>query len=249
MEKSEQELFLEGIKSESQASFPEGEMTSEEVKPESEQQVSQEEEQEVRGKNRRERRLYEKLEAERKASAQLAEKLSLISEAQKARGGEEAEYLSMLDRIYGTDSPEAREATEVLKESLRRLQEEATQRALDKIREEREMESREEAEAEEELETILDEIEETYDVDMTDDETRTQYLKLLERMSPKDREGNILQFADHHAVWEVFQSRNAGAQNRAKDLASRSLVQSGQGGISSVQQDATERWLRENGII
>jgi len=68
-------------------------------------------------------------------------------------------------------------------------------------------------------------------------------------MSPKDANGKIAQYADHHAVWEVYQSRVQKPDTRAKDLASRAMTPSGQSQPSTIQDDATARYLRENGLI
>lgn len=204
-------------------------------------------------KNRRERRLAEKYQAEREANIAMAARLEAITEAQALRGGEEtADYLKTVERIYGTESPEAREATELLKASLQSLKEEARREAIEAIREERQVETRAVAEAEQTLDEMVEELEDEFGVDIEGSKTHLAgFLNLLERMSPKDREGNIIQYADHYAVWEEYQDRlsRAAAANPAKGLAARSMTHSGSQVESSLTTDATERYLREHGII
>lgn len=209
------------------------------------------EDDETKLRNRRERRLAAKLQQEREAGIEMAARLRAITEAQQLRQDPDADTLQSIERIYGTDSPEAKEATQLLKNALQGVEERATERAIALMREEQQAAKQQVAQAEQEVESILEELEEEYNIDLTTNDTaRASYLKLLERMSPKDRDGNITQFADHHAVWDVYQSRQKPpVDNRAKDLSARSMVQSGASKDSTIQEDATARYLRENGII
>lgn len=203
-------------------------------------------------KNRRERRLAEKYQAEREANIAMAARLEAITEIQTERGSETADYLKAVERLYGTDSPEAREATEILKNTLLGLKEEARREAIEAIREERQIETRAVAEAEQTLDRMIEELEDEFGVDIEGSKQHlTGFLNLLERMSPKDREGNIIQYADHYAVWEEYQDRlsRAAAANPAKGLAARSMTHSGAQVESNLTTDATERFLKEHGII
>ena len=108
-----------------------------------------------------------------------------------------------------------------------------------------------EDEEEQNLDSMIDDLEEEYGISM-DEDTQKGFFTLLEKLSPKDRNGNVIEYADHHAVWEEYQVRRermAGNSNRARDLASRSVVRSGASPSTSVEADSNERWLRENGII
>lgn len=206
---------------------------------------------EDKGPNRRERRLQEKLTAEREASIALAAKLEALTEAQRlARDTSPTSYEEKAMRIYGNDTPEAAAASELLVASLREVREAAKQEALAAIREEQSKAVAEEAKEGERLESMLDEIED--DTGFTfDDTTRRGFFQLLERMSPKDRDGNITEYADHNAVFEMFQAqmKNSSSNNRAKTLASRSMTSSGASPESTLQDNSTERFLKEQGII
>lgn len=199
-------------------------------------------------KNRRERRLLRKLEQERESAIFLAGKLEAQQESKQSTG-EEAAYLKNIERIYGTNSPEAIEATELLKQAFVGLREEAEQSAIQKFRAQQENESNAVAAAEEELDNIIDDLQDRYDVDLTKAQQRSYYT-LLQRMSPKDAEGNVTSLADPDAVWEIFQEKMAAKPaNPAKALSSRSMVQNGTSTESNLQDDSALRYLRDSGII
>lgn len=202
-------------------------------------------------KNRRERRLQEKLDAERESSSFLAGKLQGLTEAQKLRADTEpSEYLKKVEKIYGTNSPEAIEATKLLQEAIKGAEDRATERALEAFREEQ----RQAAEAvqveEKNLDSMVDAIEDEFEVEM-DSATEKSFFQLLEKMSPKDSDGNITAYADHFAVWDELQSRKqtSAQPQRAKNLASRSMVRTGSSPNTNAGAEANERWLLENGII
>jgi hypothetical protein len=203
----------------------------------------------IKPKNRRERRLLSKMQAERESAIFLAEKLATREDA-KAAVSEEGDYLKKVERIYGTESPEAQIATDLLKQALVGVRDDAENRAYARIREEQARAAAEESEAVGELESFVEDIEDTYGVRLTDVQERS-YFELMRKMSPKDREGNVTGYADPHAVWEVFQERSSrrAAPSRAKDLSARSMTPSGASAESTLPDDATARALREMGII
>lgn len=219
-------------------------------------QVSEKGEEDVQGnseedgtpRNRRERRLMEKLAAERESSMFLAGKLEARNEAERAVT-EEADYLKSVERIYGTDSPEAQIATDLLKKAIVGARDDAKREALEEMRAEFQKGDTEVREAENELDGFIEDIEDTYKVSLTGAQEKA-YFTLLEKMSPKDRDGSVKEYADPHAVWEIFSERmQKRTDTRAKDLSSRSMVQSGASTESNLQDDVSARWLRENGII
>lgn len=202
----------------------------------------------IKPKNRRERRLLRKLEAEREASIFLAGKLEARTEATKAVT-EESDYLKAVERIYGTDSPEAQLATDLLKKAIIGARDDAENRAYERIKSEREKEQEALVKAEQELDSFVEEIEDTYDVTLSDAQQKG-FFQLLHKMSPKDKRGEVIEYADPHAVWEIFQEKlqKRGADNRVKDLSTRSMVNSG-APKENISDDVHARFLRENGII
>lgn len=201
-------------------------------------------------KDRRHRKLQERLQAEREANIAMAARLEAISDAHNARTDEAADYLKAVERIYGTDSPEKLEATEILKTALKGAVEDAEARALERFRAEQRDEAEAQSREEARLDSMLEEIEDTYEVDLTSPQAaqlRQRFFARLEKLSPKDNDGNIVEFADHHAIWEDLASQLSKRQEtRAKDIASRSLTSSGSSASSS-NDDATWKFLRENG--
>lgn len=201
-------------------------------------------------KNRRHRRLEEKLQKEREANIALNARLSAIAEAKKEV--DSPEYLKTVERIYGTDSPEALAATELLKTALSAVKEDAKREALEAYQGERRKEAEQEQEATAQLDSMLEAIEDEQGVDLTSPAAETKrrgFLKMLETMSPKDADGNIIAYADPHAVWEVYKERTKKPDSRAKDLAARGQVNSGNSAGSTLEDDTTLRFLKENGLI
>lgn len=199
-------------------------------------------------RNRREKRLAEKLEAERESSIRLAERLATITEAQKFKEDTDGDYLKGIEKIYGTETPEAVTATELLKSALKGVGEKATERALVQFREEQAKANEAVKNEEKALDSMIEEIEDESNAILTDSQKKG-FFSMLEKMSPKDKDGNVIAYADHHSVWEMYQSKTVKTENRAKDLSSRSMVQSGASKESKLVDDSTARYLSENGII
>lgn len=210
--------------------------------------VGEPEEHDFQPKNRRERRLLERLQAERESSMFLAGKLEARSEATRAVT-EEEDYLKAVEKIYGTESPEAQLATELLKKAIVGARDDAERRAYERMRQDEVEEAEAVSNAEDELDSFIEEIEDEYGVQLSPAQ-EAAYFQLMERMSPKDRSGNVIEYADPHAVWEVFSERvSRRTDPRQKDLAARSMTGSGASLESNLQDDSHARFLRENGII
>jgi len=201
-------------------------------------------------RNRRERRLAERLKAERESSIALAAKLEVLTNNRNETP--DKDYLKSIERIYGTDSQEAQDATELLKNALRGVEERATENALAKFREEQAATQQATAKESKALDSMIEDIEDDYNVELSGPQgetTRKAFFKLLERMSPKDSDGNVTQYADHRAVWETLKAQHPKQESRARDIATRSMTQSGSPQESKLVDDAQTRYLRENGII
>lgn len=250
MPQSEQEQFLDSLKSEDEKVdifeapiTPETTPTPKEEKKEVKEEVSDED----TPKNRYQRRLLAKLEAERQSNIELQERLRIARESKDDKK-ETSDYLASIKRIYGEDSPEAKEATSILASALESVEERATRKALELFEQKQEEEKKAVREEEERLESMIDEIEDTYGVNFTPAMERG-FFKLLERLSPKDENGEVRDYADPHAVWETYQARlTKKEESPAKDLASRSMTGSSGAG-ESVGDDATLRYLKENNLI
>lgn len=250
----EQEQFLKDLDIKPpQVDVLEQPLNPEEPAKEPEVQVDPEEEVgELKPRNRREKRLMKKLQEERESSMFLAGKLEAREDAKRSLDSEERDYLGDVERIYGTDTPEARLATDLFKKALVGLREDAEERAVQRMQDLRKKEIEAERKAEAELDEIVEELEDTHNVTLTEPQ-RTSYFKLLERMSPKDEHGRVTDYADPEAVWDIFKERLTARRSpeatRAKDLSARAMVQSGAPKDNNLEGDVNERFLREHGII
>lgn len=198
--------------------------------------------------NRRERRLQTKLQAERESSIALAARLEALTEAQKFSRENTPEVDETIARIYGTNTPEAAEATALLQKAMSNVENRATEKALEKFREEQQKERDAVATEEKSLDSMIEEIEDETGTTL-DGQTKQGFFQLLEKLSPKDTDGNIIAYADHNAVWDELQARKKPQVSRAKDLAARSMTATGSSPKTGVEAESNERWLRENGII
>ncbi len=201
-------------------------------------------------RNRREKRLMEKLQSERETAIALAAKLDAITQAQQTRT-ESSDWENTIEKIYGNSTPELREATELLKTAVKGAKEEAKREAIAEYQRIRQEEQAVVSKAEQRIDSMLEEIEDEYNTDLSSGAHRTEFLKLIEKMSPKDSEGNIVEYADHHAVWEIYQekvNRNKPV-NPAKDIVARGMTQSAGANDTNLSNDAHARFLKEHGII
>ena len=229
--------------------------------PDSEQEPGPEQKEEINDednlKNRRERRLMAKVQAEREANIALNARLQALSEAQKLRSDTtEADFLKLVEPIYGSADekgqydPRRVEATRLLKEALRGAYEtakrESKEETLAALREEREGELSAVAQEEENLDEGMDEVEEKYDINFSSKKTREKYLDILEDVSPKDKEGNIIEYA-FDAAARIYQSEEGKSTSRAKELASRSGQRSGSS--QGVDDQTFYNGLKELGLM
>ncbi|MDE2015917.1 MAG: hypothetical protein KGI72_05340 [Patescibacteria group bacterium] len=202
-------------------------------------------------KNRRDRRIEERLRKERETNIALNERLRTLSESREARDKDETGY-STIDRIWGNETPEAREAAEILRKNLEAAEERAYKRAITdfetKQREEREALAKEE----DNVQQMLDDVEDSYPAaDFSNREIRRGFLTLLEKVSPKDGSGNVSEYADPYTVWELYDSQRAKAQSKAKEYANRGMTRSEGAAANekSIQEKETENYLKENDLI
>lgn len=139
----------------------------------------------------------------------------------------------VLNRIIGNDTPEKVQGVRDMKDLLMGLTGKAKAEALAELESRQNQALEADREAERELETAFDNIEESYDVDLTSRnplavKLRQEFVSYVERIAPKDRNGDIRDYPDMNAAWEDFSERRklTAQPNRAKELASRSMARS-----------------------
>ncbi len=147
-------------------------------------------------------------------------------------GAEADELTETLIEIIGNDTPQKVAAVKKFRSQLEGLKESGAERALAQLREQAEAETQAEAEAVEEISNAFDAIEEEYGVDLTSNtvqakKERNDFIDFVKRVSPKDSNGDVVQYPDFDETWKLFQSTRKPAENkRAKDLAARGVARS-----------------------
>lgn len=214
----------------------------------------EEEDKEEGHKNRRHRRLEAENQRLREEAIALGARIQGISEAQKfAQGVKDAPVDDSLLTLYG-DHDVGRKAAQITQSLLDKAVARAKQETLEEFQKTRQYE---EAEVERELETVdseIESIEDRFNVNLSGDteqskKLRNGFLSFVEKLSHKDEQGNIDQYADFGAVWEEYSNRmNTVSTSRNKELASRGMVRSGSTTVKT-QDLAGEKWLRDKGII
>lgn len=137
-----------------------------------------------------------------------------------------------LVKLVGDDTPEKREALKEFADYMESLPKKAQEQFLERQNEQARQIAQEDDDALNELNAGFEEIEETFGVDLSSNtiraqEVRSSFVEYLRKISHKNEEGEVDQFADIPAAWEDFQERSRPQQaNRAKQLASRGLTRS-----------------------
>lgn len=142
------------------------------------------------------------------------------------------EVQTVLERIIGNDTPEKIQAVKDFKKILGSLEEKGAQRALSQLAEQEALERQEEAQASEEIEQGFENIEETFNVDLSSNapqarKTRNDFIDFVKRVAPKDEDGNVVALPDLVETFDTFQALQTKPTNtRAKEIANRSMTRS-----------------------
>lgn len=136
-------------------------------------------------------------------------------------------------RLIGNDTPEK---VAMIREAMardERMLQQAEERALGRLSQKEQESIKADKEAEDELETAFENIEENFSVDITSNnpiakKTRQEFVSFVEKIAPKDRNGDIVDYPDMQSAWETFSEikKSTATPNRAKELASRSMARS-----------------------
>lgn len=137
--------------------------------------------------------------------------------------------------IIGNDTPEKVKALSALEKTLQGADERASQKAIERFQHQQEevlkQASEADRQAQEELDTYFDEIEETYNVDLSSNSAsakamRSQFIEYVRKIAPKDEKGEVAAFPDLLGAFEDFQERSKRPPTRAKELANRGITRS-----------------------
>lgn len=248
MPKTEQEEFIDSLEDKTAINPLEKALDGTEPVPVKDETLPDPEEAEDKIKNRQHKRLMERLQAQREENIALNAKLTALSEVEKFKKDEPD--LDLHRVLYGTQAPtdETREVSSRLQSILENYGQKAQERAIEAIRKEQAEEAKRVKEEEQSLDSMIENIEEDHNVSLTK-EQKQGFFKYMEKMSPKNDNGEVIAYADPDAVWEIFSSKlQAKPVNPAKDFASRGMVQSASPIAKKDVDEATESFLREHGI-
>lgn len=153
---------------------------------------------------------------------------------------EELDLPPALVKLVGNDTPEKREALKGLADHINSMTDKAQEKFLQRMQEQEEQSREEDSAALSELNQGFEDIEESYGVDLSSNiasaqRNRSAFVEYLRKVSHKNEDGEVDQFADIPAAWEEFQERNRPSPSRAKELASRGMTRSTDSGTATPQ--------------
>lgn len=137
-----------------------------------------------------------------------------------------------LVKFVGNDTPEKREALKGLADHINSMTDKAQEKFMQKMQEQEEQSREEDNAALSELNQGFEDIEDSFGVDISSNaasaqRTRAAFVEYLRKVSHKNADGEVDQFADIPAAWEEFQERNKPQSNqRSKELAARGMTRS-----------------------
>jgi len=204
-------------------------------------------------KNRRHRRLEEKLKRERESNIALNERIKALSEVTKVSATEEID--PRLLKIFGTTQlglQISKEFASILNEQKKAAREDV----IRQLEAERQAQIEEEQHFDDIVESNLEDIEDKYGIDITSDrpaavELRTRLLQRVEELSPKNEAGELTDYANFGATYEMmrneFQTQQQSAA-RSKQLASRQMPRSSSAPAQKKQTPGFFGWKKDYGM-
>lgn len=137
------------------------------------------------------------------------------------------------ERLIGNDTPEKVAMIREAKARDERMLATAEERAFNRLSQKEQEKVEADRAAEQELETAFENIEETFSVDLSSKspvarKTRQEFVTFVEKIAPKDRNGDIIDYPDMQSAWETFSEIKKAnpAVSRAKELAGRGMSRS-----------------------
>jgi hypothetical protein len=204
--------------------------------PQAEKPTSGKDEEE-KPKTRRYRRLEQKMKEIEEMNIALNERVKVLSELEKYQKEHEGDVDPDLVKVFGT-TDDGKALTSVFQKKFKEIEERAQEAALSKIQEQEAMLSREDAENSDTIDSAFDSIEEKYGVDLSGStkqskDLRNGFLDFIAAVSPKDENGEIVEYADMERSFDTYSqlyARNKPREvsDRQKELASRTMTHSGQ---------------------
>ena len=145
-------------------------------------------------------------------------------------------FIKAFETIIGNDTPEKVNALRMLKDEVEGIRQEARS-----VKEELQAEKQADLDAERELAKGFENIEETFNVDFTQNKKlRSDFVEFIEKVAPKDEYGEIKDYPDFEQTFKLFQEINKKPQNvRNKELASRGTQRSSDASTTQMPTDTS----------
>ncbi len=173
---------------------------------------------------------------QRYVEKQIAKAIALVKPTEVERfredtHGQDDEVTAVLERIIGNDTPEKAAAVKDFRKVLGSLEERGAQKALQHFAEQAQERAEEDRKAQQELDDSFEEIEETYNVDLTSNTAsakrmRSEFVDYIRKIAPKNEDGEVVAYPDLSAAFEEYQEKRKPAPSRAKELAARGMSRS-----------------------
>ena len=183
-------------------------------------------------KDRRHRRLEARLQAEREANIELSTRLKTISEMDKFAKDVEGVDPNIAKMFDSSDV--GKENAIRLSEAMRSMKEQAKEEAIKEIEENQTKLVQEQKQYETLIDDSLEALEDTHNIDLTSDapkarKVRREFLEMVQELSPKDDNGDIISYADFDSTFDVYlKTKTENKDNgRREEIASRSMARSG----------------------
>lgn len=210
-------------------------------------------------KNRRHRRLEEQLQRERESNIALNERIRVLSEVRTGAESKPGEMPAEWIALYG-NTPEAKTAWELQERLINKAKDDAKKEAIAEFQQQQEAAVRQQKEFETFIDSELENLEDTYDVDLTSDapaarKARREFLELVQKVSPKDEQGNIASYADFESTFELYKTQKEGAKkdptvDRQKEIAAKTMQESSSGAPLATQRHTPgfRGWQKDYGL-
>lgn len=136
-------------------------------------------------------------------------------------------------KLVGNDTDEKKQVLKDLSDYFGSLKGEARKEFLAEMEQQQRQQVEQDRQAQEELDSSFEEIEETYNVDLSSNtatagKMRSDFIDYIRKIAPKNQDGEVTAFPDLMGAFEDFQERSKRVvqPSRAKELASRGLTRS-----------------------
>jgi hypothetical protein len=169
---------------------------------------------------------------DKQAEKLVAEKIASMRPEPVAKepSDDEDPLSDVLTRLIGNDTQEKLTAIKDFKKALGGMKDEAKMEALREIQSQRDKEVQAQINAENEVSEAFDDIEDTFNVDISSSKPearklRNDFIDFVKTIAPKDENGDIKSYPDFLGTFQYFKNNyNKSVSNdKAKDIASRSI--------------------------